>query len=419
MFGLNAIASQSSSSNRSNRIPLTLGIRSVIRNNQSRRYVYVLAILLICVSCAAASAHELIAIGGAPGAAAQINATSNDLNAIVVSEGGGNSVNDPAGRVMHGSWISRTTKQSVRSSADHTLTYAPNYPWSGDTQSSAQLFLDFYIIKNPRFGLEDTVPGEIRMRVGHSQSADATGAGGSLASMTWESRVSGGDLDETISGSQLRIDGFTTPNPLKVGVTSGLVSLNGMFTVGVNYHLFLAVNIRSANSTEDRFLYGDGGHTHSAGSLELIDPRLMSFSQIDGEDTYRVILGTYSPDPVWEVVHPDLFTPLPLPGDYDRDNDVDADDYIIWRNTFGQVVDMPYDHADGNGDGAIDASDYIVWRKNLVPQAVGAGVTTISSNEVTGVPEPSTVMGIFILVGCLPRVQRNRRGSKRTQFRFC
>ncbi len=58
-----------------------------------------------------------------------------------------------------------------------------------------------------------------------------------------------------------------------------------------------------------------------------------------------------------------------LPGDYDRDEDVDYDDYLLWADTEGNSV-TPGAAADGDSSGTIDEADYIIWRSN-----VGAGVT--------------------------------------------
>src|SRR5690606_16677972 len=55
-----------------------------------------------------------------------------------------------------------------------------------------------------------------------------------------------------------------------------------------------------------------------------------------------------------------------LPGDFNGDNQVDADDYTLWKQQFGSVGDFA---ADGNGDQVVDAADYTLWRNNL-----GAGV---------------------------------------------
>lgn len=67
----------------------------------------------------------------------------------------------------------------------------------------------------------------------------------------------------------------------------------------------------------------------------------------------------------------------PLQGDYDIDGVVDADDYIVWKNSFGSNLLLG---ADGNGNGVVDAGDYTVWRDNL-------GATLASIGVVEGIPE--------------------------------
>jgi hypothetical protein len=53
-----------------------------------------------------------------------------------------------------------------------------------------------------------------------------------------------------------------------------------------------------------------------------------------------------------------------LPGDYNRDDMVDAADYVMWRKTMGSGIPT-FNGADGDGSGSIDAGDYLVWTKNF------------------------------------------------------
>jgi hypothetical protein len=78
----------------------------------------------------------------------------------------------------------------------------------------------------------------------------------------------------------------------------------------------------------------------------------------------------------------DVGTSMPLSGDYDGDEDVDADDYLVWRGNFGSTGALA---ADGTNDGVVDAADYVVWRQN----AGASSVALLVSN--TAVPEPSTI----------------------------
>ena len=79
-----------------------------------------------------------------------------------------------------------------------------------------------------------------------------------------------------------------------------------------------------------------------------------------------------------------------LPGDYDVDGDVDANDYLVWRDTYGGTP-VSGTGADGNGDGVVDAADYTVWRDNL-----GAQLTPSASADAA--PEPSAIaVGVLAL----------------------
>ncbi|MGI9455376.1 MAG: PEP-CTERM sorting domain-containing protein, partial [Aeoliella sp.] len=78
-------------------------------------------------------------------------------------------------------------------------------------------------------------------------------------------------------------------------------------------------------------------------------------------------------------------------GNYDGDNDVDAADYTIWRDTLGQSVANPGDGADGNGNGIIDIGDYDIWKGTY-----GATLSAAATASVT-VPEPSS-LALFLLV---------------------
>jgi hypothetical protein len=72
--------------------------------------------------------------------------------------------------------------------------------------------------------------------------------------------------------------------------------------------------------------------------------------------------------------------PEPLPGDYNYDNLVDAEDYSVWKSSFGTAVPRLGLWADGNQDGFVDAADYTVWRDNFL--AAGGAAASV--------PEPAS-----------------------------
>ncbi len=72
-----------------------------------------------------------------------------------------------------------------------------------------------------------------------------------------------------------------------------------------------------------------------------------------------------------------------LPGDYNGDGTVDAADYTVWRNSFGQTGSGLA--ADGDGNGIVDNGDYDVWRLYF-------GTTSGSGAAGAQVPEPSALL---------------------------
>jgi hypothetical protein len=102
------------------------------------------------------------------------------------------------------------------------------------------------------------------------------------------------------------------------------------------------------------------------------------------------------------------FIPPPgLSGDFNSNNEVDAADYVIWRDKFGPGT---LSNDAGISPGIVDTADYSHWRKRF-------GIATIpfaasgnsSASASANVPEPTN--GIFLLAtGCM-MVLITRRGQ--------
>ena len=86
------------------------------------------------------------------------------------------------------------------------------------------------------------------------------------------------------------------------------------------------------------------------------------------------------------------------PGDYDKDGEVDSQDYDVWKSNFG----TSFADADGNGNGVVDAADYTVWRDN---RGAGAGGMSLAS-----VPEPAS--GMLLIAASLSLATFARRASR-------
>jgi cytochrome c peroxidase len=99
-----------------------------------------------------------------------------------------------------------------------------------------------------------------------------------------------------------------------------------------------------------------------------------------------------------------------LPGDYDGSGTVDANDYSVWRQYYGDTSVLM---ADGNGDQVVDAADYILWRRNLgrswLDLATGSG-----SFFAASVPEPAGVLlaAMAVAGGLSIRIRRRPAGTQ-------
>jgi hypothetical protein len=77
--------------------------------------------------------------------------------------------------------------------------------------------------------------------------------------------------------------------------------------------------------------------------------------------------------------------PAILPGDYNRDQSVDAADYVVWRKMLGSNV-TNYSGADGNGDGTVTPADHGVWRTNFgsaVSASAAAALAHVEDQPIT------------------------------------
>jgi mannan endo-1,4-beta-mannosidase len=111
-------------------------------------------------------------------------------------------------------------------------------------------------------------------------------------------------------------------------------------------------------------------------------------------------LDDFTPQQVQALLnHEDIVTEAELPllpwsaVDYNRDGEISAADFVVWRKTNGQSgANLP---ADGDLSGHVNAADYMIWWKNFGRAAfndTGAG-----GSELPNVPEPS--YGILSLLG--------------------
>jgi hypothetical protein len=86
--------------------------------------------------------------------------------------------------------------------------------------------------------------------------------------------------------------------------------------------------------------------------------------------------------------------PVGPTGDYNENGEVDAADYVLWRDTLSQMVTPAGSGADGDVSGTVDDADYGFWRArfgNTLPIPGGTAAAT-------AVPEPTTCTLIIGLI---------------------
>lgn len=96
------------------------------------------------------------------------------------------------------------------------------------------------------------------------------------------------------------------------------------------------------------------------------------------------------------------FCSAATPGDYDHNGQIEANDYVKWRDTLGSTTHLD---ADGNRNGIIDEGDYDAWKTNF--GAIAAGQRAARQPVV---PEPATWLVAFAC-GVIRRCPKSKRPS--------
>lgn len=89
----------------------------------------------------------------------------------------------------------------------------------------------------------------------------------------------------------------------------------------------------------------------------------------------------------YELVGP----PTDIPGDFDGDDDVDGDDFTIWKANFPKTTGGTLNTGDADGDADVEGADFLVWQANFspAPGSIAFGAT---------VPEPGSA-ALAALIG--------------------
>jgi hypothetical protein len=89
--------------------------------------------------------------------------------------------------------------------------------------------------------------------------------------------------------------------------------------------------------------------------------------------------------------------PMPMtvtvvPGDFNGDGAVNLADYTVWRDNLGAADESALNLA-GDSMNGVDGGDYNLWKMHF-----GEGASGLSATQAAAVPEPSSVVGMSLLL---------------------
>lgn len=215
--------------------------------------------------------------------------------------------------------------------------------------------------------------------------SDGTVEGSVTVERNSDLNIRGGEFSETLNAlaaSRVNISGGAIGDDFNVEFVASANLFGSQFLLdGVDITNTVAANYPFLLADRDKTLSGllaDG--TPFSFELNSTDVGLADF--FDPNARLRLIVG--------------------LPGDNNRDGEVDARDYTLWRDSLGATgSDLA---TDSNFDGVVNERDYLLWKEHF-------GLTLASSNSsaISGaVPEPSTVW--LLLVASLSASYFSRAG---------
>lgn len=139
-------------------------------------------------------------------------------------------------------------------------------------------------------------------------------------------------------------------------------------------------------------------------TAELVSPTgsyggIASFAEDAAGELYMI---DYNRGAIYRIVA----APPAEYGDYNSDGVVDAADYTVWRDSFGQMG--PNLVADGDGDNQVDAADYEIW-KQFFGQSIFGPTGNGSSQQV---PEPAAWLLLAISAVAVSAMRSRTNGVR-------
>ena len=158
---------------------------------------------------------------------------------------------------------------------------------------------------------------------------------------------------------------------------------------GINQKDFPLLDGRDPNMPEDQFVEGVVNAIAPAGTaFARVSLLFVQLNEEGGASWFDdVSLVRLTPDVVFNEA------------DFDRDGDVDGDDFLAWQTGFGTSSGALKENGDFDNDEDVDGDDFLGWQANF---GLGEG-----AGAATAVPEPAT--GVLALLAALMGIYFWRR----------
>ena len=73
-----------------------------------------------------------------------------------------------------------------------------------------------------------------------------------------------------------------------------------------------------------------------------------------------------------------------LAGDFNKDGQVDGDDFLIWQQSFGTESGATPNSGDANGDGAVNGDDFLIWQQQFGSSVGEGGLNAPNDGDANG-----------------------------------